>query len=565
MAEAARKSAQKASALARLASFPEQNPDPVIEVDLRGTVTYLNPAAEQRFPDLRQKGLSHAMLEGLPAIGAALKDGQEEALHRELEIEGFTYLQKITYVADSDLVRIFAHDLTEHVKAEEAVRESEARFRSIFEHSNDAIFLIDISQDEILDANSRACRMLGYEREELLSLPVSAIHPDEMPRLQAFGESVLSEGRGWTDELTCLMRTGQVLSAEISASTVDIQGRSCIIAIVRDLTEHKRAELVIADEVQAKYNFEEIIGHSTSLEDALKQVELVAPTSTSALIVGETGTGKELICRAIHHLSQRSVKPLVKLNVAAIPSGLIESELFGHEKGAFTGAISQKRGRFELAHEGTIFLDEIGDLPLETQPKLLRLLQEREFERVGGTRTIEVDIRVIAATHRNLEEMVRQGEFREDLFYRLNVFPIPLPPLRQRREDIPVLAKYFDNRIGARFGRAPCGFSEEAMERLLDYRWPGNVRELENIVERAAILSGGITIQRDQVQVDSGGSASVADDQLKPLQEIEREHIVAALRASNGKSEWQGWRCRATRPEAEYTGVEDEEVGDQPR
>ncbi len=229
----------------------------------------------------------------------------------------------------------------------------------------------------------------------------------------------------------------------------------------------------------------------------------------------------------------------MKLNVAAIPSGLIESELFGHEKGAFTGAISQKRGRFELAHEGTIFLDEIGDLPLDTQPKLLRLLQEQEFERVGGTRTIEVDIRVIAATHRNLEEMVRQGEFREDLFYRLNVFPIPLPPLRQRREDIPVLANYFDNRIGTRFGRSPRGFSEKAMARLVEYRWPGNVRELENIVERANILSGGRTIQRDHVQVKSS-SASIGNDQLKPLQEIEREHIVAALRASNGKVSGKG-------------------------
>ena len=534
MTKDARRSGEKAGTLSRLASFPEQNPDPVIEVDLDGTVIYLNPVARRRFPDLEEKGSSHVMLVGLTSIVSSLGDGQEEAVLRELEIEGFTYEQKITRVAGDDLVRIFAHDITERMQAEASVRESEARFHSIFEHSNDAIFLIDISKDEILDVNSKACSMLGFGREELLSLPVSAVHPDEMPRLRAFGQSVLNEGRGWTDELTCLMKTGQVLSAEISASTVNIEERTCIIAIVRDLTEHRRAELVLADEVQARYNFEEIIGHSRSLKKTLKQVELVAPTDTSALIIGETGTGKELICRAIHHSSPRGKMPLVKLNVAAIPSGLIESELFGHEKGAFTGAISQKRGRFELAHGGTIFLDEIGDLPLDTQPKLLRLLQEQEFERVGGTRTISVNIRVIAATHRDLNEMVRAGRFREDLFYRLNVFPISLPPLRDRKEDIPVLAGYFDNRICGRFGRPACGFTDEAMKRLLDYPWPGNVRELENIVERAIILSSGRSIEAEHVQVEIGTDL-LGDEKLKPLREMEREHVLAALRVSNGK------------------------------
>ena len=538
MAESANRSDEKAGVLARLTSFPEQNPDPVIEVDLEGTVTYLNPVAEARFPDLQKKGLSHAVLEDFPSVIESLKDGDEEAFVRELEIGEFSYEQKITFVAGKNLVRIFAHDLTERKRAEAAVRESEARFHSIFEHSNDAIFLIDITADEILDANSKACRMLGYEREELLSLSVSTIHPDEMPKLEAFLKSVVAEGQGWTDELTCLTKKGQTLSAEISASTAEIGGRSCMIAVVRDVTERRRAEILLADEVQARYNFEEIIGQSTSLEEALKQVELVAPTDTSVLILGETGTGKEVICRAIHHSSPRNKKPLVKLNVAAIPSGLIESELFGHEKGAFTGAISQKQGRFELAHEGSIFLDEIGDLPLETQPKLLRLLQEQEFERVGGTRTIKVDIRVIAATHRNLEQMVRDGEFREDLFYRLNVFPISLPPLRDRREDIPVLANYFDNRICARFGRPPCGFNKEALDQLLEYRWPGNVRELENIVERAIILCRGEAIGREHVKVESvsaAGAHQEGDIELKPLQEVERDYIVAALRTCEGK------------------------------
>ena len=257
------------------------------------------------------------------------------------------------------------------------------------------------------------------------------------------------------------------------------------------------------------------------------------------LILGETGTGKELICRALHHASPRSAAPLVKLNCAAIPSGLIESELFGHEKGSFTGALAQKRGRFELAHEGTIFLDEIGDIPLETQPKLLRLLQEQEFERVGGTRTISVHVRVIAATHRNLEDMVREGQFREDLFYRLNVFPIHLPPLRERREDIPVLAKFFAHRACGRLGRPPCEFSEAAVQRLQDYSWPGNVRELENIVERGVILCGGQTIDYEHVQVEVGPSPA-ATRAIRSLQEVEHDHIVAALQAAGFKVSGRG-------------------------
>jgi transcriptional regulator with GAF, ATPase, and Fis domain len=253
------------------------------------------------------------------------------------------------------------------------------------------------------------------------------------------------------------------------------------------------------------------------------------------LILGETGTGKELICRAIHHASLRRDRPLVKLNCAAIPSGLIESELFGHEKGAFTGAIQQKRGRFELAHEGTIFLDEIGDIPLETQPKLLRLLQEQEFERVGGNVTIDVDVRVIAATHRDLERMVADGDFREDLFYRLNVFPIPIPPLRQRREDIPVLARYFAHRKSTRHGDRAAEFTEAAIDRLCSYRWPGNIRELENIIERAVILCDGELIDVVHIHVDDVGAAAPTEDEVRPLQEVERDHIVAAVKASGGK------------------------------
>ena len=246
-------------------------------------------------------------------------------------------------------------DVTERRLAEASVRQSEKRFRSIFEQSNDAIFLLDPTNEEILDVNPKACRILGYAREELLKLPISAIHPNEVHRMREFWGSVLKDGQGWTEDLTCTTIRGQSLAVEISASAANIAGRSCMIAMVRDQTAKVRTSQVLADEVQANYNYEEIIGDSGALREVLNQVELVASTDTSVLILGESGTGKELICRALHHQSPRSAEPLIKMNCAAIPSGLIESELFGHEKGAFTGAVAQKRGRFELAHEAPFF------------------------------------------------------------------------------------------------------------------------------------------------------------------------------------------------------------------
>jgi formate hydrogenlyase transcriptional activator len=235
--------------------------------------------------------------------------------------------------------------------------------------------------------------------------------------------------------------------------------------------------------------FEQLIGSSTALEEVLEGVKRVAPTSSTVLIQGETGTGKELIARAIHNISPRCGRPFIKLNCAAIPLDLLESELFGHEKGAFTGAIAQKLGRFELADKGTLFLDEVGDIPAPLQPKLLRVLQEQEFERLGGSRTHQVDVRLVAATHRDLAEMVRNGDFRSDLYFRLNVFPVELPPLRDRREDIPALVEHFTELLGRRVGRFIDHIPPETMMALCSYDWPGNIRELQNLIERAVILS----------------------------------------------------------------------------
>src|SRR5499425_222108 len=260
-------------------------------------------------------------------------------------------------------------------------------------------------------------------------------------------------------------------------------------------------------------DFENIVGTSAALKGVLHQVEVVAPTESTVLILGETGTGKELIARAIHTISSRSNRPFVKLNCAAIPSGLLESELFGHEKGAFTGAVGQRIGRFELANSGTLFLDEVGDIPLELQSKLLRVLQEQEFERLGSTRTLRVDVRLVAATHRDLETMMAENQFRSDLYYRLNVFPIRIPPLRQRREDIPLLVRYFTDKYARRMGKRIDTIPAETMQRLTRWSWPGNIRELENTVERAVILTTGDTLEISVPQWrNRGGCAAPAQD-----------------------------------------------------
>ncbi|HLI30781.1 MAG TPA: sigma 54-interacting transcriptional regulator [Terriglobia bacterium] len=289
----------------------------------------------------------------------------------------------------------------------------------------------------------------------------------------------------------------------------------------------------LEDELRTEYNFEEIVGQSALIKRVLKQVETVAPVGATVLILGETGTGKELIARAIHNLSERRERTFVKLNCAAIPAGLLESELFGHERGAFTGAIAQKIGRLELAHRGTLFLDEVGDLPPELQPKLLRAIQEREFERVGGTRTIPVDVRLVAATNQDLEQMVKEHRFRSDLYYRLKVFPIVIPPLRHRPEDIPILAHYFAQKHARRMNKRIDHIPPETLQLLSRYPWPGNVRELENFIERAVILSRGPALRipvselKPLVEPESPSTDSTLED-------AEREHILRVLRETHG-------------------------------
>ncbi len=306
-----------------------------------------------------------------------------------------------------------------------------------------------------------------------------------------------------------------------------------------------RENIYLESEIRSELHFEDIIGNSQALKRVLREIETVAPVDSTVLIYGETGTGKELIARAVHNLSSRKPNAFVKLNCAAIPTGLLESELFGHERGAFTGAISQRVGRFELAHRGTIFLDEVGEIPLELQPKLLRVLQEREFERLGSTRTLRTDARLIAATNRDLKAMVEEQKFRSDLYYRLNVFPIEVPPLRERKEDIPLLVRHFVQQFSDRNNRVINSIRSETMEALVRYHWPGNIRELQNVIERAVIISKSPVLnvavgELERVATPRTRQAEAKTNQTEQghlddlLDETERTQILRALEASNG-------------------------------
>jgi formate hydrogenlyase transcriptional activator len=289
------------------------------------------------------------------------------------------------------------------------------------------------------------------------------------------------------------------------------------------------ATLVVEDGIHIEHHGEEIIGASPAFKEVLRQVEIVAPTDATVLLQGETGVGKERFARAVHQLSARRDRPFVTVNCAAIPTGLLESELFGHERGAFTGALAQKLGRFELAHRGTLFLDEIGDLPLELQPKLLRVIQEKEFERVGSARTQHVDVRLVAATHCDLAQLVEAGQFRADLYYRLNVFPMTIPPLRHRPEDISLLVRHFVHDYAQRLHKRIDLIPAEAMAALTHYHWPGNVRELQNVIERAVILSPGSVLRLALDELPQSRPASGAPAGARTLEEVEREHILRVL------------------------------------
>ncbi|MGH9751281.1 MAG: sigma-54 interaction domain-containing protein [Blastocatellia bacterium] len=430
------------------------------------------------------------------------------------------------------------------------------------------IAVID-SKGKIVLANRAAAEVCGSEVEDVIGQSLYAcIAPDNLVRVVEMVQITLVHGLS-VSNAECEVRCGNGKTRTLRFSLQPLileSGERGLVATAEDITERKEAEaklrraldeverlrnqlqaksLYLKKEIEINHNHGEIVGESAALRKALHLLERVAATGATALILGETGTGKELFARAIHDLSVCKDGPFIKVDCGAIPAGLIESELFGHEKGAFTGAIKRRLGRFELADEGTIFLDEIGDLPLDLQTRLLRVLQEGAFERVGGTRTIKTNARVVVATNRDLSRRIGLGEFREDLYYRLGAFPILLPPLRKRPEDIPLLALHFIKKYNAKLGKKIEIVPQQLIEALQAYYFPGNVRELENIIERAIILSTGSTLQMD---MSFNSPRQTAAEHLQTLDEVERSHIARVLAACN-------WRIEGRQGAAKRLGL----------
>jgi formate hydrogenlyase transcriptional activator len=443
-----------------------------------------------------------------------------EALQRAVSVDGCAFS---LYLPDQDVFRLMAVEAvpsSDYFVTGRELKRAESNVGWVFEHRQPLVYR-DLEQ-ELQYANERRLVAEGMRSYCAVPLIVSS---------NCIGVlSVVSRKAGQYS--TAHVNFLREIANQVALAVENMKA-------YHEITELKdrlaKENLYLEEEVRTGHNFGEIVGESAALRRALNEVETVAPTSSTVLICGETGTGKELVARALHDLSPRRDRTFVKLNCAAIPTGLLESELFGHEKGAFTGAITQKIGRFELAHQGTLFLDEVGDIPLELQPKLFRALQEQEFERLGSSRTLRVDVRLVAATNRDLAQMVADGGFRSDLYYRLNVFPLVLPSLRERRDDIPMLARHFTQRFARRMGRRIEIIPTAVMEALVHYAWPGNIREMQNVIERAVILSRGPALEIPLSELKQQPKAATADfpSRLSTLEEAEREHILRVLGETN--------------------------------
>ena len=466
----------------------------------------------------------------------------------------------------TDRILLALEDITGRKQMEEALRSSEIRYRRLFESAQDGILVLDAETGKIMDVNPFLVKMLGYSHEDFLGKKLWEIGPfkNREATKAAFSE-LQNKGYVRYNDLPLETREGRPIAVEFVSNVYLVNHHKVIQCNIRDITEGKligealqqahnelerRVEertvelrtalaeintlkdqleaenIYFRQEIKMKHQFDHILGQSDGLKYVLYRAEQVAPTNTTVLILGETGTGKELIAGAIHNLSPRKDRPMITVNCAALPANLMESELFGREKGAFTGADTRQIGRFEVANGSTLCLDEIGELPLEAQAKLLRAIQNNEFERLGSSHTIKVDVRIVATTNRNLEEEIRKGRFRQDLYYRLNVFPITVPPLRQRKEDIPLLVEAFIERYARKLGKQITSIQKETMRALQDYPWPGNVREVESVLERAVILCTGPVLQlADKLEIASLPLSST----VRTLEETERTQILKTL------------------------------------
>lgn len=470
-------------------------------------------------------------------------------------------------VVDGKLVKVIGvnQDITESKQSEKKLRESEERFRLFTQNVPD--FLLQIDKTGKINYINRT---LEGSTQDVIGSSVYSWIPEEFSeQFKKKLENIFSSGGSETIEHLAKGLNDEFIWFESQMGPLEKSGAiTQVIIVSREITERKKAELelkralkenielkqqieaeniYLKEELKLEGSFNDIVGSSKSLKKVLKQVERVAKTDSTVLILGETGTGKELIARAIHNASNRKDKPMVKVNCSALPAELIESELFGHEIGAFTSAVKRKIGRFELANRGTIFLDEIGDLPLGLQTRLLRVLQESEFERVGGEATIRVNVRVIAATNRDLKQEIVNGNFRQDLYYRLNVFPITCPPLRDRIEDIPVLVNHFVNNYNHKINKKIKAVNQKSIDKLINYKWPGNVRELENVIERAVIMNIGEQLRLGSWFTDNSVD-NVLSDSLTTLEIVERNYIIKVLEITN-------WKIRGKNGASEILGL----------
>jgi PAS domain S-box-containing protein len=454
--------------------------------------------------------------------------------------------------------------------------EADDRFRMLLASFPNAVVIVN-GEGRIAMVNSQVTRMFGYKEEEVVGIPIEMLlaqrfREGHSEHRMIFGVPPCSRQVGAHQELYGVRKDGCEFQIEVALSPLQTGGADMVLAAITDLTGRKDSEQYIIDigvqlleaneqirkmkeqlecenshlkqEIKINAKHVEVVGQSKAILQVLMNVEQVAATDAAVLLLGETGTGKELIARAIHRSSQRKGRPMVNVNCAALPAALVESELFGRERGAFTGALTREIGRFELADHSTIFLDEVGELPLELQSKLLRVLQEGEFERLGSTKTIRVDVRLIAATSRDLEGAVREARFRDDLYYRLNVFPIRVPPLRERREDIPMLAWHFLRELGGRMGRDIEAIRTTTMKEFQNYSWPGNIRELRNVIERNLIMHPGKVFEAE-LPVKT---ASTASSLTTKIEDVERDHICHIL-------EFTGWRIRGVGGAADVLGL----------
>jgi len=520
---------------------------------------------ERAIETMRQGATDYVLKDRLSRLGPAVKRALREAEERRARRRAEDALRRANERLEQKVEERTAElreindelrrEVEERKRAEHALRESEQRLASIIDSAIDAIISIDErltvtlfnpAAEQIFGCGADAC--LGDPLTSLLTDDLAAVveqyidthdRPDPPEDADPAEEGrYLSAAEGFQAQRP----DGSTFPVEATICRVHLPDKQRYLLILRDVEEMKQAEerltqlqsekVYLREELESEYNFEEIVGQSPAIQEVFDAIDQVADTDTTVLVCGETGTGKELVARAVHNRSRRADSMLVKVNCAALSSDLIESELFGHEKGAFTGATEQRIGRFELADGGTLFLDEIGELPLETQAKLLRALQEQELERVGGSETVEVDTRILAATNRNLERDVDEGRFRSDLYYRLNIFPIDVPPLRAREGDVPLLANHFVEKFAARTGKEVKGLSSGAMAVLERYDWPGNVRELANVIERAVILARGNVLRAEHLSVSREGAS--AEGQFPSLDEAQRRHIIDALERTDG-------------------------------